>query len=153
SADIARSHSNSAKAVVTFAKKLSESDLAKYLEELGKKRDFASLTAIYQSDIPNRGLAVGVYARYISSDKVVAFCTTFELRSWQWRAAFWQLHRHPKKKVIGYIKQIATSSLPEARFLCYEICRDKKWNDLLENALRDVHNSSVITLINVNETL
>jgi len=143
----------SVKKVVSHAKTLSKEALTKFLEKLAEMKDFDSLAAICQSDLPNRGLAVRVYARCISSDKVIAFCANFPLESYEWRAAFWELQRHPKKKVIGYIKQIATSSNPEVRYLCYELCDQQEWGELEEYAKKDSRNKSWIFLNNVTETL
>jgi hypothetical protein len=120
-------------------------DYISYVDELGRHKDFAALSAICRSDVPYNFLAAGAYAQYMDSDKVVSFCMQLPLSTWSWREAFSVLHKHPKEAVIGYIMQVATSKDPEVRAICYEVCQKAGWNDLRKHAEIDQHSKELLT--------
>jgi len=125
----------------TFLKHVRSLPIGKYIhliDQLRKQKNLRSLRWIYTSNLPNSSIAAGAYAAAIDSDKVIRFCADLELTSDNWIEAFYSLRLHPKRKVIGYIKQVATSSIPEARYMCYVVCESKAWKDLNHIALQDV---------------
>jgi hypothetical protein len=127
--------------VVKHCKKLSLQEFHQFVDELGSKKQFNLLTQIYNAQLPCGWYAATVYARELDEDKVIGFCTQFDLDSDNWSAATWALSSHRKMAVIGYIKQIATSAKPYARAQCYMVCRNAGWDDLVEMAKSDVSNS------------
>jgi hypothetical protein len=144
--------SSKRKATVEYAKTLSEQKLIRYINQLGKKKDFARLKAIYNCDFPNSQLAAKTYSRILESEKAIAFCTRLEIGSINWRAAVFGLAYHPKDQVIGYLKQLATSSIAEARWCCYEVCLANKWNDLLTLAKADLNNKTKVEVVGIFES-
>jgi hypothetical protein len=123
--------------VVLYARGLSNKQFYPFVDKLGKKKRFKQLEAIFRARFPHSDYAATVYAREVDADKVIGFCSKFPLDSSNWYGAFWGLKSRPKNKVIGYIKQIATSSDPMVRIMCYKVCSDAGWGDLLKNAKND----------------
>jgi hypothetical protein len=140
------------KNVVEYAKKLTTKQLFEYIEELGRKKDYVSLLAILNANFVESEIAAEKYCEILDSEKAIVFCSNLDLGSIKWRAALVGLSNHPKKKVIGYIKQIATSSIPEVRWRCYTVCGRKKWDDLVEQAKTDLGNKSRIEIPKIFES-
>jgi hypothetical protein len=124
---------------VEHAKKCSKAEFSKYIIELAEEKNVEALLAISKSNHPNRDRAIIRLVRLLPASDAVAFCADLEIGSLDWQAAMCGLRAHSRAHVIGYIKQIATSTNAEARYCCYENCIAKKWDDLKEQALADVH--------------
>jgi hypothetical protein len=141
--------------VVAYAKKLSLVEFIEYLSALGKAKDLAALTVIYNSDSRFSSFAAGEIVGILDPEKAVAFCANLELASLKWQDAVYGLRKHPKEKVIGYLKQIATSSDREARYICYCLCQLKGWDDLVPYARRDLGDGELMALPSMaaNDTL
>lgn len=127
-----------ADSVVEHAKNLTLQELVKYVNELGDQKNYGALKAIYLARFPQCEIAARKYCEILDDNSAVAFCASLELDSLPWRAAMFGLERHPKIKVIGYVKQVATSSLPSVRWCCYEVCRVAEWDDLMQQATQDL---------------
>jgi len=112
-------------------------ELSKVAHALGQQRDFEALKAIFNSDLPDGYCAAGEYCKLLDDEKAVWFCTQWELGSLHWEDAFYFLKDHRKEAVIGYIKQVARSSSPEARAACYNLCNAAGWPDLSNEAKKD----------------
>lgn len=112
-----------------------------FIEQLGKTRQFACLKAIYEADIsaPAAMAAAEATCHYLDTPDAIMFCTQFELDSDIGSAALTGLCHHPKQKVIGYIKQLASSSNPRVRGTCYWLCQTAKWDDLVDTAKSDLN--------------
>jgi hypothetical protein len=136
--------------VVERVKALPPEKFYQYIDQLGREKDFKALEALYRADFaldPTRkgfesSYAATVYCRNLDPERAVAFCASLDLGSWAWGAALIGLRDHPRAKVIGYIKQVATSSIPHVRCSCYTLCRSASWDDLLEQARKDLTNTS-----------
>jgi hypothetical protein len=133
---------------VEHCKGLSAVDTNKFLVKLANRKDFKALEAIYKEDFPYSHWAAGEACRVFETDKVVGFCKKFEINSPNWREAFLALDNHPKKKVIRYIKEVAKSKNPEVRFVCYKLCLNAGWNDLLKQAKGDVDKMDILPFPN-----
>jgi hypothetical protein len=132
--------------VVKYAKKLSEDELIAFIEKLGRDQRYSALEALMRANIPHGSFAATMYCQILPPENAVAFCTTLPLGSVNWHAGMWGLKNHPREKVIGYIKQIATSSIPEARWRCYDVCITRQWDDLLPLAKSDLTNKTPVAI-------
>jgi hypothetical protein len=91
-----------------------------YIDQPGREKDFKALEALYRADFAldptqkgyHSNYAAMVYCRNLDPERAVAFCASLDLGSSAWAAALIGLRDHPRAKVIGYIKQVATSSIP-----------------------------------------
>ncbi|MBI1916598.1 MAG: hypothetical protein HYS12_17960 [Planctomycetes bacterium] len=144
--------------MIEGCKRMSPLDLDDFVGELGARRDFDALRAIYNSSFPCSSFAAGEYARRLEADKVVAFCNSLPLRSANcpllsanWRAAVYALRCHPRAKVIDYLRKLAESPSPDVRYLCYSVCMGERWGDLVEVARKDIDNYSEVNLPNLGE--
>src|SRR5262245_49385863 len=113
---------------VMHAKQLKPEEFDRYVDELGRKKDFAALEALYRADFqlqpgykftPRSSYAAAVYCRNLDPERAVAFCTRLELGSSAWVAGAAGLLDHPRGQVVGYFKQVATTSDMRVRCLCY----------------------------------
>jgi hypothetical protein len=111
----------------------------KYMDRLGKAKDFKALEVMYKSNFGGSSYAANVTAQELDSDKAVVFCTTLGLGTSNWIDAMFGLRCHPKDKVIGYFKQMASTRCPEARYYCYILCSSEGWDDLVPYAMDDVN--------------
>jgi len=120
--------------------------MSDYLRELGSKKKFKDLMAILKADLRYSFMAAGVLAEELEPEKAIAFCASLELRSNEWMSAISHLRAHPKEKVIGYIKQVATSEIREVRAVCYWVCGSKGWADLVRLAKHDLKDDRPVLL-------
>jgi hypothetical protein len=130
-------------ALLDSCKNMDREEFAKFLAGLSKDHridDLRSLAAHHELT-PFGVQAVGEYAGQLSTDELIVYCCKSSLRSMPWRVAFYTLSEPKRRKedVIEYVKQIATSSNPDARAVCYQICTRRKWDDLMAQAKNDVH--------------
>jgi hypothetical protein len=137
--------------VVRRCEALSPVELHAFLGKLACQKDYQRLAAIYASDFPLHEWAAGEAARVMESDRVVEFCRKFEVGSANWQAAFYSLHYQPKRKVIPYVKEMAKSRYPEIRYLCYRMCIVERWEELLQEAIKDKHNHHLLGLPNIGD--
>jgi hypothetical protein len=138
-----------------YARSLTPERFLDYIKALGRKKDLSTLAAIARSDLADRDLAAATYVLKADTDSALLFCISLDLKSNCWEAAFWNLKSHPRAKVIGYIKQVCSSRRREVRYLCYTICAEKRWDDIVDEARRDLNDSGGLGLRNVGleETL
>jgi hypothetical protein len=140
--------------IIENCKKLDPIELNSYLRLLADKGDLEALSAVYKADFPFSSWAAGEVARITDSESVVDFCRSFETGSPNWRAVFHALDSHPKENVIDYIRETANCNSPIVRSFCYVICMRSGWDDLLEYAMNDRHNATLLVLPNqVNDEL
>jgi hypothetical protein len=99
------------------------------------------LRRIMDSDLLHSYYAAGVYAECIGDSEAIALCTRFQLTSPHWQAAMHGLCKHRHDAVIGYIRQLIHSRIPEVRATCYNVCIRGGWIDLAEDAKRDLKSS------------
>jgi hypothetical protein len=125
---------------VKYSNTLSSREMITYAKDLADRKDFKSLRAIALADCKNSFIAARSLSEALPSTEAVAFCASLPINSMGWRGAMYGLRKHPKEQVIGYIKQLATSSLPDVRWCCYDVCQAESWDDLLENARNDLGN-------------
>jgi hypothetical protein len=135
--------------IVAYCKTLSYGDCQAFIERLGKMRRFADLEKIFNSDVDCESYAATVYASELSSTEVVAFCKKFPVGSANWESAFDVLGTHPRKHVIAYVKEIAHSRSPRIRALCYLVCTNTQWEDLIPIAQQDLSNIIVLYFDNL----
>src|SRR5205823_1353683 len=109
-------------AIVRRCKELSSQDRDQYIRDLGTRKNFRALEAIYKAGFFRCEFAATHAALAMDDDKVVGFCTKFELGSDNWQAIFIVLNTHRKAEVIGYVKQIVMSADPRIRAQCYMLC-------------------------------
>jgi hypothetical protein len=127
------------KKVVDKARKLDWEGLSKYVEELGKNKNIAALTAIADSkDILCGGIAVTEIVRLMETDKAILYCAGLEIGSLKWGEALYGLRHHPKNRIIGYFKQSCTSQIVEARYYCYRLGIAEDWDDFTVWAKKDL---------------
>jgi hypothetical protein len=128
------------------------SDYYRYVQQLGKEQDFTALKIIYTSNTQFSGddgrLAAAVAVRNSEPELAVVLCSTFEVGSSNWTAAFSALQYHPREVVVGYIRHIIHSPDPYVRYRCYTLCRRAGWDDLVDYAMQDVSNDTVIVSVN-----
>jgi hypothetical protein len=129
-------------AVVAQCQKMTSQEFADFVELLGKKKDFASLAAIYQAGLLHSSRAAAAACRNMPPDKAGEFCSRFEVGSPNWKAAFRCLFDHPKKDVIGYVKRHMATSTGRIRAECYQLCALADWDDFLEEAKRDLNDDT-----------
>jgi hypothetical protein len=123
-------------------------ELETYIRRLVRENDLEALECIaMRKELQGSNMAAAAYTSNADPTQAVVFCTRFEVQTGKWQNAFWGLQHQPKEKVIGYIKQIATSSDREARFLCYGICLSRGWPDLLELAKKEDKNDNTQVLV------
>jgi hypothetical protein len=116
---------------------------------LARRGDVASLRIISQSGLSDSAAATGVLVSVVDADEAVRLCRSFPIGSADWRAGTYNLRWHPKAKVEGYLKEVATSTTdPDARHLCYGACQWLGSDVLVELARQDANDSTVITEIN-----
>jgi hypothetical protein len=123
--------------LLKHCKSLTIDDFHRYVDQLGKVKAFSKLEIIYRAHFPYSWYAATVYCKVLDDEKAVAFCTSLDIDSNSWSGAFGGLISHRKTKVIGYIKQVSTSSDPIVRAECYRLCMSARWIDLFEKAKRD----------------
>jgi hypothetical protein len=116
----------------------SNDELNTFLRELGDKKDASSLADIYKSGFPGSEQAAAVYCQVVGTDRAIALCATLELGSGVWRCAVAGLTEQPKDRIVGYLKQVATSNDPKVRAFCYYLCQAKKWRELIPQAKQDL---------------
>lgn len=138
---------------VEKARGLSSKDFQKYLRELGAEKKFSELMAILESDIRDARDAAFVLAESLEPERAIAFCTSLELGGSHWLIAIGGLRTHPKEKVIGYYKQVATSQLKSVRAYCYIICEVEGWRDLVSLAKKDLADTHTVGLPGQREVL
>jgi len=129
------------KAHIDACKDMNREEFTNYLAGLSKAHRIGDLRtlATHHELTPFGVLAVGEFARQLSTDELIVYCCKSSLGSMPWRVAFYALsqpERH-REEVIEYVKQIATSSNPDARAVCYWICARRKWDDLVAQAKND----------------
>lgn len=117
---------------------LSLSETQDCISRLGKAKRFRDLAIIYNSDVSGGFYAVTVHVRELDPDRAIALCSRFELASGNWIAAMRGLPSHRKADVLGYIRQVCTSTDPMVRAVCYWICLNSDWGDLVDYAQEDV---------------
>lgn len=120
-------------------KKLSREEYEKYIEQLGNERNLKALEELCSA---NYGYAITVYTQILDAKRAIRFCTSFPVGSYQWENAFWGLSSHRKTAVIKYVKSVCLTKDPWARGSCYSLCLKAGWDDLIENAKRDVDNET-----------
>lgn len=111
-------------------------EYAKYVEELGRRHNFAALEELCKSHF---GYAITVYTESLGDKEAIAFCKSFPVGTYEWDHAFWGLSAHPHDAVIGYVKKTCNTKDSWVRKSCYSLCLKAGWDDLIENAKRDVH--------------
>jgi hypothetical protein len=146
---------NDIASIVDYAKRLADTEkwphdkLCRYLDKLDKQGNLIALEAICRADIS--GYAGILCVRHSNSEKAIALCTT--LPGIYGRDAVCGLEEHPRKAVIGYLKQIAQSSDPDLRELCYHLCRRMGWPDLQVEAEQDRHNQDCLLFGRICQTI
>lgn len=123
--------------VVQYCRSLTISECYTFIDQLGVKKDFSALEAIYKSSVPGSTYALTVIAMRIDSSKIVSLCAQFPIGSSNWKRVFYVMDNHPKCKVIHYIHLAAQSTDPEIRASCYRLCQKAGWDDLVLSANRD----------------
>jgi hypothetical protein len=126
------------KSIVEAFGKLDARDVGPFIDDLVARRRVRDLEAIARSQTPFHWCAAAGLVKLLDADQAISYCTSLELDSMNWQTAFLVLGSHPKDKVIGYVKQLATSADPGVRYWCYKLCRLAKWPDLLGAAQRDL---------------
>jgi hypothetical protein len=116
------------------------------IDTLTRDRDIKGLEAIARKGGRGALAAHCALCELLDPDNAIAYCTRLDIRSEDWRAAVQGLKRQPRKSVVGYMRQACTSSVPEARWTCYTICREKNWDDLLDLAKDDRNNAQGVHL-------
>jgi hypothetical protein len=124
-------------ALLAKCEKMKLWEYERFVDELGKKRDFASLSVLYNSTRVPQEPAVGVACQIVADEKAVGFCCQFDIDSSNWRSAFCSLGAHPTKAVRDYVKRVANTGDRYRLVLCYDLCEGAGWDDLLEAARRD----------------
>jgi len=136
---------------VEKARGLSYAAFRGHLRELGSEKKLKELMAILKSDLPGSYLAATEIVEALEAEAAVAFCKSLTTGSQEWESAFCALSHHPKDKVIGYIKQTATSPNRVVRAHCYYLCGRMRWDDLVDLATRDLTDDRPLTLPNERE--
>jgi hypothetical protein len=124
-------------------------ELKETIEQLGEKRDFATLEEISQTDIPFASVAVSVMIQHMEPAQALDYCKHLVIGTELWHTAISALAYHPKEKVIGYLQELALSPNPEARYACYALCLASGWPDCLVAATRDLTNPYITGLPNM----
>jgi hypothetical protein len=124
---------------------LTVSELAAYLENLGKERRFDELKAFATSSHMYRFLATSAVVKYLPTDEAIAYCDQLKFGTGNWQGAFFTLVNHPKKKVIPYLARVYNKG-DCGKVFCYEICRREKWPEFAEQARKDLSEYSSAVL-------
>jgi HEAT repeat protein len=114
--------------------------LREYIDSLAARKDWKGLLAIADADINGSEDALGVYCRQLDAARAIALCKGYRHQSWKWEIAFASLQAHPRKLVISYVKQVADSPSAAVRCHCYSLCKAAGWDDLVDEARRDLEN-------------
>jgi hypothetical protein len=132
--------------LVASAGSMCRIELNALLQRLGRERDFNGLRAIYESDVPEADVAAGEYARRLSPEEAVRFCSSFPVDSWNWRSAFYALRDHPKPVVLPYVLEMSRSPKVHVRYYCYRLCIRAGWDELAPVAAQDLKNETSLKL-------
>jgi hypothetical protein len=131
--------------LIDYCRALSSGEFIDLVNKLGREKKLRPLRIIGNSDLQNAKYAVGVLTAEMDGVEAVAFCKKLPLGSPKWRSAFWNLDAHRKVTVIDYIKEVSRSPDSNIRYICYSLCVKAGWGDLLEQAKKDVGNTTPIT--------
>jgi hypothetical protein len=92
--------------------------------------------------------AIGDLIPLLSPKSAIKFCRELDPPSYKWVMALYSLPAHPKSSIISYITELAASPDPVIRCFVYKICTRMEWDDCLQQAKLDQHNTTEIVLIN-----
>ena len=105
--------------------------------QLGIRKDFETLRAIYTLDLPRAAYAITITTAQLPGSEVLKHCQQFQVGTWKWQAAMLGLSLHNKEIVVPYLRMLARSRDPSVRAHAYFICGRAGWEDLAEFATRD----------------
>jgi hypothetical protein len=87
--------------------------------------------------------AAMIAAANVEDRDAVGFCSQFQLGSRNWGAAFHRLERRPRALVMPYIRTVCASGAYQVRYICYSVCLNAGWDDLLDAAWVDMFNDTI----------
>jgi hypothetical protein len=77
-------------------------------------------------------------ARSLQPLEWIQLCQTLPSGSEPWRHAFMCLRFYPKSSIIRFLKQCGTHPDPAVRYTAFQLCSYMCWDDLVQEAQRDL---------------
>jgi hypothetical protein len=118
------------------------------IRQLGKEKRLDVLQTIARSESSHAPSAAVTAAQRMSPKEHLAFCQSFPVQSGQWRGLLRSLGSRDKATITPYLLQLAKEECAEVRCLCYEVCQQAGWPDLVPWALQD--SSSTVVFVRIN---
>lgn len=121
-------------------------DRIKYLRSLVAKKQYKELSSIAHSRTPDCEVAAFFLSDAMPTADAIELCRTFYPGSREWMSAASVLYKKDRQPVVAYFLGLLNAfSDSSVRVICYRVCEQANWDDLIVWAQTDFANHDMLS--------